>query len=370
MKKLLFLNAFLISFNLVSQVKLDITVSEVFVNSACFESPLEENGINDGYGPGSSDNEIAVKINNENWTVYNSKIECSSDLPNIQYSKIISCPGSFPKTLPVCIKTYENDGQCDRVESCLTMYCQDIAIIPILNNSYNTNINIQFNTESESWGYATLKISLSGEYLNSEVDTTITSCKPFIWNGETLSKSREYQKTFTNKYGCDSIVNLTFNLEPIDKTIIEENGVLSSKNTGEYQWLNCNDNSSLLEDESNFSFTPKNTGSYSLKITRNNCIDTTDCFNYTATGIHNMIGENNQEIFPNPTTNGVIEITLSNNTKIDIINVYNMIGEKIIAQKPSQGKSTDINLGSKKGYYIIELIDSNGNKTFKKALNL
>ena len=41
----------------------------------------------------------------------------------------------------------------------------------------------------------------------------LTSCGPYTWNGEVYTQSGVYSQTFTNAYGCDSVVNLILTVD-------------------------------------------------------------------------------------------------------------------------------------------------------------
>lgn len=57
----------------------------------------------------------------------------------------------------------------------------------------------------------------------------ITSCKPYTLNATTYNTSGTYYQTLTNSIGCDSVIELTLSIQPIQKNI-------TINNCGSYNW--------------------------------------------------------------------------------------------------------------------------------------
>lgn len=71
---------------------------------------------------------------------------------------------------------------------------------------------------------------------------------------------------------------------------------LNANQTGvNYQWLDCDDNNSIVSGETNQSFTPAVTGNYAVEVTMNGCVDTSDCFLVDYTGIEELL-QNEKEL--------------------------------------------------------------------------
>ena len=93
--------------------------------------------------------------------------------------------------------------------------------------SDNTNYNPSSPTTSQSSNYATLSVKnhilLGIEIAEPEpcIDSTEFSalaCESYDWNGETYTVSGDYEQTFTNANGCDSVVTLHLTVNSPDAT--------------------------------------------------------------------------------------------------------------------------------------------------------
>ncbi|MEZ5013300.1 MAG: fibronectin type III domain-containing protein [Chitinophagales bacterium] len=120
------------------------------------------------------------------------------------------------------------------------------------------------------------------EYLCSPITNSIfdTICESseYIFGGAIYTESGTYFHTFSNEFGCDSIVTLNLTVVPIDTSI---NIVGTTLNSGdleaEHQWYNC-DTHLNIADETSTEFTPSATGSYACILQNDYCIDTTSCY--------------------------------------------------------------------------------------------
>jgi PKD repeat protein len=120
---------------------------------------------------------------------------------------------------------------------------------------------------------------------------------------------------------CDSIINTYINTTIIDTDIEVINNVLTAISpVGEYQWINCGNNS-ILEGNMNQSYSPSRSGSYAVIISRGGCTDTSVCENIIISDIESIF-EFEINVFPNPFDNFII-IEIPNNSKMlnfEIIN--------------------------------------------------
>lgn len=76
--------------------------------------------------------------------------------------------------------------------------------------------------------------------------------------------------------------------------------------------------------------------------------------------------DNSISIYPNP-TNGKIQISNTKN-KIQVVGVYNMLGERVYSSSTSQSSLFEIDLSTQpNGVYFVE-IKSENEKVFKKII--
>lgn len=113
----------------------------------------------------------------------------------------------------------------------------------------------------------------------SSIDTQ-TACNSLTWiDGNTYTSDND-TATFTlvNAAGCDSIVTLNLNIVSVNSSITLNGNTFTATPSGAtYQWLDCNNNSTIIVGETSQNFTPTQNGSYRVIVTQNGCTDTSSC---------------------------------------------------------------------------------------------
>lgn len=189
---------------------------------------------------------------------------------------------------------------------------------------------------------------------NSITDTdTQIACESFTWiDGITYTQSNNIANyTLQSIYGCDSIVNLDLTIYNIDTTTSIIQGTISSNEFGsEYQWLNCDNNYSIIQSETNQTIIPSFDGNYSVEVTNSfGCVDTSDCVLIDFTNIiKNVSGS--LSVYPNPTSS-VLNIN-TENSSVEEIKIYNMLGEVIDCYKQMIPCTISFEKYPKGGYYV------------------
>ena len=107
----------------------------------------------------------------------------------------------------------------------------------------------------------------------------ITACDSLTWiNGITYySNISGIVDTLIGSTGCDSIVTLDLTIHTIDNSVSQSVDTISANEIGAtYQWIDCS-TSSILVDAISKEFVPSITGTYAVEITKNGCMDTSNC---------------------------------------------------------------------------------------------
>jgi hypothetical protein len=193
-------------------------------------------------------------------------------------------------------------------------------------------------------------------------NTTICATGSVLINGTTYDAATPNgTEVFTNigPNMCDSTVTVALNVETaIDVTVTNTSPTLTSNQTGAtYQWLDCDNGNAVIVPATNQSFTPSTDGNYAVEITIGNCVDTSACENVSTVGI-NESKQNVTSIYPNP-TNGIFTVefsTIENGARIEI---YSVVGQKIIIRKVTKNQ-TIIDLSNyDNGIYFVKTQDDN-----------
>lgn len=131
-------------------------------------------------------------------------------------------------------------------------------------------------------------------------DTSAIACDSFEWYGTTYSASGDYTHILTNAAGCDSVVSLHLTIQTANLVVYVNDNVLSADATGVvYQWVNCDDDYSEINLETNQTFSPVTSGNYAVIIDDGICVDTSECYHVEITGMETF-SENNIQVYPNP----------------------------------------------------------------------
>ena len=152
---------------------------------------------------------------------------------------------------------------------------------------------------------------------------------------------------------CSSTASVMVSMAVVDTSVTQAGNILTANSTtASYQWVNCSTSYSIIAGETNQSYTPLVDGSYAVIINESGCIDTSGCFIVMTTNI-NGFSASGINVSPNPST-GIICFDLGKENKL-LIEVYNMLGQKIKTQQVTTSDNK-INLQDNiNGTYILKI---------------
>ena len=129
--------------------------------------------------------------------------------------------------------------------------------------------------------------------------------------------------------GCDSVITTNLTVTVVDVTVTQNGTLLTAASDGlDYQWVDCNDNHSLLDGETGQSYTATESGNYAVIITDAGCSDTSDCYSVVIDAV-NLLSESDILIYPNPTRDNIILDFNQEYNRVDI-EVLNIHGQYIL----------------------------------------
>ncbi|MFK7784195.1 MAG: T9SS type A sorting domain-containing protein [Crocinitomicaceae bacterium] len=190
----------------------------------------------------------------------------------------------------------------------------------------------------------------------------ITACDSLMWtNGITYySSNSSATDTLLNSVGCDSVVTLNLTIANVDVSTSIQNATISAGEVGaSYQWLDCNDNYSIITGATNASFTPLINGSYAVEVTKNNCTDTSVCVVVDNVSVEDQL-MNLIRVFPNPASD-FITIEFSEKTEFNV-KVVSLSGKLVYRAEEIHDKLFTVDLNVDAGVYL--LVIESGNRLF------
>jgi len=130
------------------------------------------------------------------------------------------------------------------------------------------------------------------------------ACFSYTWiDGITYAESDSSSSIIlTNQFGCDSIVQLNLTINTVDVSIeVDELHLQSLAVNALYQWVDCNNQYSELQDQEEAIYEVESNGSYAVVVTQGSCMDTSDCITLEMVdlSINDLVTIG---LYPNPTT--------------------------------------------------------------------
>ncbi|MBL4624652.1 MAG: metallophosphoesterase [Flavobacteriales bacterium] len=163
-----------------------------------------------------------------------------------------------------------------------------------------------------------------------------------------------YDSLITIK-GCDSVNQTTLIVNLIDTVILLEMDTLKAAQSGaNYQWLNCaTDN--IIQGESDQFFSPSVSGTYTVIITLNGCVDTATCYYVGLINIIENTFGNALKVYPNPAKNN-LTVDLGSPYEDITFKILNTNGQEVYRNNNTHPQTNVINITSlATGTYMLHI---------------
>lgn len=184
----------------------------------------------------------------------------------------------------------------------------------------------------------------------------IDACQSYLtpW-GVLATESDVYRGVIQNQYGCDSNLTLSVDITKNNPVISEKNNILSaSLDADSYQWLDCSDDFSIIPGANQKDFSPNKSGNFAIEILKDECKDTSACFQHKSTLDVPIRSNNEIVISPNPAIN---YFSISSQKNISTLRVLNTSGQSVLEHQRGFGNVDISALPS--GIYFIQVFSDN-----------
>ena len=161
--------------------------------------------------------------------------------------------------------------------------------------------------------------------------------------------------TLQNSDGCDSVVVLNLTINETNTGITSSNGTFMAVETeGTYQWLNCRDGFGAIFQETMSTYTPGQPGFFALEVTKNGCVDTSECLRASIpTSVNDILIDAPFDLYPNPTSD-LLNVDFKD-FSTGAIEVYTLSGQLINSYNISHEKSFEFPISAPSGVYLIRV---------------
>ena len=202
----------------------------------------------------------------------------------------------------------------------------------------------------------------------ANIDTILTqlACNHYTLNGQTYTTTGTYKQLLVTSGGCDSTVTLNLTISHLNRNVSITTTSITSQETGAtYQWLDCNNNMSAIPGATSASFVPANVGSYAVALSKNGCLDTSDCHWAPMLGIEQVASNLVLKYYPNPVQDHVV-IELDKTYQEVTIELYNVAGRFIQRTSYIDSKIINNSFDIPAGVYLMSIqADRNGKQWLK-----
>ncbi|UTW62303.1 T9SS type A sorting domain-containing protein [bacterium SCSIO 12741] len=178
-------------------------------------------------------------------------------------------------------------------------------------------------------------------------------------DGSTTTSSTFHASQLQSQYGCDSLVSTLLTFKQADTSVVQNTSVLTAVNQSaqSYTWIDCQ-SGQMVSGQNTAQFSASQNGSYALIIEDNGCVDTSSC--YTISSLQLGVYDPNTieklvRIYPNPTS-GEFVLELNEEGKVYQVMIADAQGKLVWEQRNLTDSKQFIDLTAEpEGTYFISI---------------
>lgn len=133
-----------------------------------------------------------------------------------------------------------------------------------------------------------------------------------------------------------------------------------------YQWVNCTLGNSIIAGATGATYTASNSGSYAVIVSKNGCIDTSNCVNLTVS-INELAIKEAISFYPNPFENELHFELLNPTIQLDYTtHLFDALGNSVVFVEEKHERGSNLRLNNlASGIYFLEIISKSGTYRYK-----
>jgi len=169
---------------------------------------------------------------------------------------------------------------------------------------------------------------------------TICSGQTYVFGSQNLTQSGVYTQTFPMPGGCDSVVELTLHVIPVNTSVsLLGTTLISQQSNAQYQWVDCDNAFAPVLGAVNQTYTATANGNYAVIVTYEGCSDTSNCVAVTTVGLPGRHEGKQFRIQPNPASGEVFiyshqwmeqaEVRVYRTDGVETSRLENLAGDRI-----------------------------------------
>jgi len=248
-------------------------------------------------------------------------------------------------------------SNCSFTNSTITETACDSYISPSGNyvwttsNTYLDTIPNAANCDSIITINLTINNSSTSTITETVCDSYTSPSGNYVW---TISNT--YLDTIPNAANCDSIITINLTVNSVSDITTTSSGltITANNSSASYQWLDCDNNYTIISGEIGQSYTTTANGNYAVELSENGCIDTTSCVAITTVGIIENTFGSEILIYPNPTS-GNFSIDLGAVYENADILITGLKGKLIDSKTITQSQTINHSIKEPAGVYIVSI---------------
>lgn len=173
---------------------------------------------------------------------------------------------------------------------------------------------------------------------------------------------------YTTTGACPAYSEFELTLYTLDLSISgDDYTLIAADSLATYQWINCDDDNSLIIGATEQSYLPTGLGNFAVILDNGFCLDTSECVSITSVGFekHDLQVDYDFRIFPNP-TKGIFTIDFGSVQKGVSLSIIDVSGNVLFSKDFQYLNQLTLDLSLKNGLYFIEFITDDQKRTTKK----